>query len=219
MAVIPYRFLFRVAYLCRYVKDMPLEEDDRLIALPADCRIDNFAAMEGLHNFAELGLAWNELGIGVQLEVHGKDQPVQGDAARPRSSDGLTLWLDSRDARTAHRASRYCHAFHFLPTGGGSDRDEPVVVQEKINRATEDARLCEGSQVPFHCEWIKRGYRLEAFLPAGVLNGFDPEQNPRLGLFYACRDAERGLQLLTAGEELPYWEDPSLWSVLELVRE
>jgi hypothetical protein len=218
MAVIPYRFLFRVAYSCTYVKEMPFDDADRLIELQAGCWIDNYAAMEGLDNFAELALAWNELGIGVQLEVRGKDQPAQGDAARPRGSDGLTLWLDTRDARTVHRASRYCHMFHFLPAGGGPDRDEPVFLQEKINRATEDAPLCKPSEVPFHCDWIKGGYRVEAFLPAGVLNGFDPEQNPRLGVFYACRDGERGVQLLTAGEEFPYWEDPSLWSVLELVR-
>jgi hypothetical protein len=218
MAVIPYRFLFRMAYSCRYVKEMPLEDADRLVELPSESRIDNFATMEGAQNFADLALAWNERGIGLQLVVRGKEQSPQGDAARPRSSDGLTLWLDTRDARTAHRASRYCHMFHCLPAGGGSDRDQPVIVQEKINRATEDAPLCKPSEVPFHCEWIKGGYRLEAFLPASVLNGFDPEQNPRLGVFYAVRDAERGVQLLTAGEEFPYWEDSSLWSVLELVR-
>jgi hypothetical protein len=49
------------------------------------------------------------------------------------------------------------------------------------------------------------------------LNGFDPDQNRRLGLFYAFRDTEKGEQLLAASPEFPYWEDPSLWCVLELV--
>ena len=35
----------------------------------------------------------------------------------------------TRDARGSHRASRYCHQFHFLPAGGGADKDEPAVVQ------------------------------------------------------------------------------------------
>jgi hypothetical protein len=200
------------------VKVMPLEDADRIVELPDECRIDNFAAMDAQRNFAQLALGWNELGIGVQLEVRGKDQPARGDEARPRASDGLSLWLDTRDARSAHRASRYCHMFHFLPAGGGPDRDEPVFAQEKIHRALDDAPLCEPSEVAFHVEWIKGGYRLEAFLPAGVLNGYDPEQNRRLGVFYACRDAERGVQVLGAGEEFPYWEDPSLWAVLELMR-
>ncbi len=55
-------------------------------------------------------------------------------------------------------------------------------------------------------------------MPGSVLNGFDPEQNPRLGFYYAVRDAELGEQVLSVGSEFPYWEDPSLWSVLELVR-
>ena len=218
MALIPHRFLFRVAYPCRYVKGIPHEEDDRLLDLPEDCRLDNFAAMDERRNFADVRLAWNELGLGLQVEVRGKEQPPRGDAARPRTSDGVTLWIDTRDARTSHRASRYCHQFHFLPTGGGPEHDEPVFASSKINRAFHDAPLTPASGVPFQCVHIKGGYLLEAFLPAAVLHGFDPEQNPRLGLYYAVRDAELGEQTLSVGSDFPYAEDPSLWSVLELVR-
>jgi hypothetical protein len=218
MPIVPHRFLFRMAYPCRYVKDMPCEEDDGLLDLPESCRIDNFAALDDKRNFADVRLAWSELGIGVQVEVRGKDQLPQGEASRPRGSDGVTLWIDTRDARGSHRASRYCHQFHFLPTGGGPEHDEPVFVPAKINRALQDAPLSGPSAVPFRCEHRKGGYRLEAFLPAAVLNGFDPEQNPRLGIFYAVRDAELGEQLLSVDADFPYWEDPSLWSVLELVR-
>jgi len=218
MAVIPYRFLLRTAYPCPYVAAMPEEDGDGLLELPAACQLDNFAAMEGLRNFADVRLAWNERGIGVQVTVRGKDQPAQGDVARPRASDGLSLWLDTRDARTAHRASRYCHMFHFLAAGGGAERDEPAFVQTKINRALEDAPLAAAGDVPFRGAAVKGGYRLEAFLPAAVLHGFDPEQSRRLGVYYACRDAEQGEQVLSVAAEFPYWEDPSLWSVLELVR-
>src|SRR5205807_5324343 len=107
---------------------------------------------------------------------------------------------------------------HLLPTGGGPERDEPVFLQTKINRALEDAPLCQPSIVPFRCAMINGGYRGEAFLPATILNGFDPEQNPRLGFYYAIRDAELGEQVLSVGSEFPYAEDPSLWSVLELVK-
>jgi hypothetical protein len=217
MTIVPYHFLLRLAYPCRHVKAMPAEEADRLLDLPEACRLDNFAAMEGRRNFADLRLAWNELGLGIQAEVRGKDQPPQGSATRPRASDGLTLWLDTRDARTSHRASRYCHQFHFLPAGGGPDGDEPTFAQTRINRALQDAPHCNPSEVPFRCERTKHGYLVEAFLPAGVLNGFDPEQNRRLGFYYAVRDTELGEQVLSVGSDFPYWEDPSLWSVLELV--
>jgi hypothetical protein len=216
MALIPNRFLFRVAYPCLYTKGIPHEAGDRLLDLPDANRIENFAAMDDSPSFADLRLAWNELGLGVQVEVRGKEQLPQGSADRLRGSDGLTLWIDTRDARTSHRASRYCHQFHFLPTGGGPDSDEPVFSQSKINRALHDAPLCKPTDVLLRCVRLKHGYVLEAFLPSAVLNGFDPDQNPRLGFYYAIRDAELGEQVLSVGADFPYGEDPSLWSVLEL---
>src|SRR5262249_28172705 len=127
MTLLPHRFLFRVAYPCRYVKAMPAEEDDALLDLPESCRLDNFPAMDGPRNLAAGRRAWNEVGLGVQVEVRGRAEVRRGDVGRPGASDGLTLWVDTRDARASHRASRYCHQFHFLPAGGGSDRDEPLV--------------------------------------------------------------------------------------------
>lgn len=218
MPLIPHRFLFRIAYPCPYIKDLPREEGDELLALPAPCTLDNFAALDGGKNFAEVRLAWNEFGLGVWAAVRGKEQPPQGDATRPRASDGLTVWVDTRDARASHRASRHCHQFHLLPAGGGPERDEPVFAQSKIHRAQQDAPLCSPAAVPFRSRRTADGYVVEAFLSAAALNGYDPEQNRRLGVFYAVRDAERGEQTLGANAEFPYAEDPSLWSVLELVR-
>jgi hypothetical protein len=216
--LVPPRFLVRIAHPCKYVKAVPRSGRGDLLDLPPACRLDNFAAADGATNFADVRLAWNELGIAVQATVTGKDQPPQGDMDRPRHSDGLTLWLDTRADRTAHRASRYCHQFHFLPAGSGPDKDEPAFVQAKIHRALQDAPVAAASAVPFRCRPVKGGYTIEAFLPAAVLNGFDPEEHPRLGVYYAVRDAERGEQTLAVGSEFPYAEDPSLWQVLDLVR-
>lgn len=216
--IIPNRFLVRVAHPCPYVKDVPrVEDEDHLVDLPATARLRNFAELDGLTNFADVRLAWNEFGLAMQCEVRGKGQPQAGDAARPRTSDGMTLWLDTRDARTSHRASRYCHQFHFLAAGGGSEKDEPAVAQTKINRAQQDAPLANPGDMPFRCVPVSGGYRLEAFLPAAVLNGFDPEQHPRLGVYYAAHDQELGDQFLSVNGDFPFADDPSLWAVLELV--
>jgi len=124
-----------------------------------------------------------------------------------------------RDTRTIHRATRYCHQFYFLPTGAGPDRDQPACGQWKINRALEDAPLASADELLYVCRPQTGGYRMEIFLPAAVLYGFDPESNRRLGFFYTVRDAELGEQTLGLGPEFPFWEDPSLWSTLELVDE
>jgi hypothetical protein len=217
MTLLPSSFLFRVAYRCPYIKGMPQTGDD-LIDLPEVCRIDRLIPAENHRNFADVRLAWNEAGVGLQAEVMGKQEPPQADVAKPRTSDGISLWLDTRDSRASHRASRHCHQFHFLPSGGGAEKDEPAFVQTPIHRALQDAPMAPRNTVPFRCRRIKNGYRIEAFLPAAALNGFDPEQNRRLGFYYAVRDTELGEQVLSVGSEFPYSEDPSLWSVLELVR-
>ena len=218
--IVPNRFLVRVCHPCPYVKDVPDQADDadHLIDLPEAARLHNFAELDAQANFADVRLGWNEFGLAVQAQAKGKEQPPAGDAARPWASDGLTVWVDTRDARSGHRASRYCHQFHFLPAGGGADHDEPVVVQSKINRALQDAPLANPADIPFRAMRTKGGYRVEAFLPAAVLNGFDPEQHPRLGVYYAVRDHELGDQFLSVNGDFPFADDPSLWAVLELVK-
>lgn len=215
MQLIPNRFLFTVRHPCLHVPGIP-DDDEELFTLPEECRLDNFAGLEGASNFADVRLAWNEGGLAIEVTVRGKEQPAAGDAAKPRLSDGLSLWLDTRDSRTSHRANRFCHQFHLLPSGGGPNKDEPVFVQQKIHRALQDAPLAPAGAVPFRCRRLATGYRLAAYLPAEVLAGFDPEQNPRLGFFYVVRDAERGEQLLAAAADMPYAEDPTLWGGLEL---
>lgn len=218
-AVIPHRFLVRLAHPCPYVKGIPADPDaDALFDLPDSAVLRNFAELDDGLRHADVRLAWNDFGVAVQLTVTGKKQPAEGDADKPKASDGLTLWLDTRADRTAHRASRTCHQFHFLPAGGGSDKEEPSFSQTKINRALQDAPLCDITQVPFRCHHVRGGYRIEAFLPAAVLTGFDPDQHPKLGAYYHLKDRELGDQYLGVNAEFPFSDDPSLWEVLELVK-
>src|SRR5262245_36038010 len=218
MSLIPNRFMFRLAYPCRFVKKMPLDEDHALVDLPIACRIDNLAAMDGQTNYADVRLGWNQAGLGLQVEVKGKEAPAQGSPDRPRGSDGVTLWLDSRGDRTSHRASRTCHQSHLLAAAGGAEKDEPLFLQSKINRALQDAPFAAEADVLLRVESITGGYRLEGFLPAAAMNGFQPEEHPRLGFFYSVRDLELGEQTLSVGADFPFADDPSLWSALELVK-
>jgi hypothetical protein len=215
--LVPARFLVRFCLRCPFVKTMPLSgKSGPLLDLPESARLVAAPELDGAVEFADVRLGWNDLGLGVSVVVTGKKNPPVGDRDRPRSSDGLTLWLDTRDARTSHRATRFCHQFHLLASGGGPDKDQPTLHQTKINRALQDAPLCDTSAVPFRGSRTKSGYRLEAFLPASVLSGFDPDQHPRLGVFYAVRDQDLGDQTLTLPGEFPFSDDPSLWPTLEL---
>ncbi|MBM3978969.1 MAG: hypothetical protein FJ304_01540 [Planctomycetes bacterium] len=232
--IVPNRFLVRLCHPCPFVKDAPrdTDEDEYLVELPESARLDNFAALDEKQNFADVRVAWNDFGLAVQVEVTGKSQPPVGDADKPSGSDGLRLWIDTRDARAGHRGTRYCHQFAFFPTGGGADKEEPFLTQSKINRALQDAPMANLADVPFRAHLNSRpvagkaplhgrstkGYRLEAFLPAAALSGFDPQEHPRLGIYYCVRDQELGDQFLSVGWDFPFGEDPSLWAVLELVK-
>jgi hypothetical protein len=218
MSVIPYRLLVRLLYSCPYVAKMPRDDDECLIDLPESARFDSFSEIDAAPHFADVRLGWNESGLGVQVEVAGKENPPMGDPDRLRQSDGITLWIDTRGDRSGHRASRTCHQFHFLPAGGGSERDEPLFAQTNIHRALQNAPLATAADVPFRVERMKKGYRIEAFLSANVLHGFDPDDNPRLGVYYAVRDFELGEQTPSVGSEFPFGEDPSLWAVLDLAK-
>jgi hypothetical protein len=219
MSVIPYRFLVRLQYACPHVADMPRDDEDHLIELPENARLDPFAEIDAAPRFADVRLGWNETGLGLQIEVRGKESPPLGDPDRLRQSDGVSLWIDTRGDRSGHRATKTCHQFHFLAAGGGGERDEPLFAQSKIHRALHDAPLASAVDVPFRVDRIKKGYRVEAFLSANVLYGWDPEQNPHLGIHYAVRDFELGEQTPSVGSDFPFAEDPSLWAVLELVKD
>ena len=120
MSLVPHRFLFRVAYPCRHVKKMP-HAGERPPARPArPCRIDNFAAMDGQTNFADVRSGLERAGPRLAGGGARQGQAAAGRREPAALSDGVTLWLDTRDARASHRASRYCHQFHFLPAGGGA---------------------------------------------------------------------------------------------------
>ena len=217
--LIPNRFLVRINHTCPQIASMPGDDPEGpLVPLPESARLQNHAALDGGTNFADMRLGWNELGLGVWCEVRGKQSDPSGDADRPRLSDGLTLGIDTRDVRTSHRASRFCHQFHFLPTGGGSDKDEPAFVPAKINRALQDAPLPSPADVPFRVTSLSDGYRIEAFIPAGALQGFDPEQFPRLGIYYHVHDQELGDQYLSVNGDFPVAEDPTLWEPLDLTK-
>ncbi len=183
MPLVPHCFLFRVTHPCHYIKKMPRAHADDLLALAPDCLIDNFAAMDEKHNFADVYLAWNELGLGLQVDVRGKENIPQGDAARPRASDGVTLWLDTRDARAGHRASRTCHQFHLLASGGGPDRDEPTFVQTKINRALEDAPLRRPVACPSKSKPARTAIASKPFCPNQFSTATIPKSIPASASF------------------------------------
>ena len=207
-------FLFRFSTSCQRAAELwpargaePLGEDHR---------VPSFAELEGRRSFADLRMGWNEEGLGFELNVTGKSQAAWCRDSRVEDSDGLNVWIDTRDTHNVHRANRFCHRFVFLPAGGGPRSEQPVGVMLPINRARELCKPIEPKVLRVTASKIAGGYALRCFVPTVALTGYDPIENPKLGFTYAVVDRELGWQTFSVGPEFPFAEDPSLWGTLEL---
>lgn len=214
-SLLPQRFLFRFSAPCHY-RD-PLWKASRT-GLDEKHRLVNLAELDDQPTMAEVHAAWSEAGLVFAVSVGGKKQPVWCRASRPEDSDGLQVWIDTRDVHNVHRASRFCHRFIFLPSGGGRKFDEAFGQSLPINRTREPARPVAAGLLQARSQIRPDGYRLECFVPAEAMMGFEPGEHPRLGFTYAVIDRELGEQTFSVGRPMPYDEDPSLWATLELVR-
>lgn len=216
MSMIPPSFLFRFCYPCLYIPGFPQIDGDELLGLPASCTLPDTMRLAEKPGWAELRIAWNEAGLGVEVRVKGKSRGVRGEVGKFRSSDGVSIWLDTRSNRDSHRATRFCHHFYFLAGGAGDDSETATAGQTKIHRALADAPLCNPDKLMVRKHSLTGGYRLECFIPTECLAGFDIDLNRQFGFYYAVRDGELGEQTLGVGTEFPFAEDPSLWQFLEL---
>jgi hypothetical protein len=214
-ALLPKRFLFRFSIPCLYREPLWSEAG---AGLDARFRLVSFAELEQRPMPADVRAAWSEAGLALTIVVQGKQQAPWCRANRPDDSDGLRLWIDTRDVHNVHRASRFCHGFLFLPAGAGHRLDEPAALVAPINRAREQPRPIQPDQLAVRSRRTGDGYVLDALMRSGALTGFDPQEHPRLGFNYALIDRELGEQTLSPGSPMPYGEDPSLWATLELVR-
>jgi hypothetical protein len=209
-------FLFRFSVPLFYRKELWSAGG---AALGEDYRLPSFGELEDRPMYADVRGAWSEQGLAFSVRVEGKKQAPWCRSSRLEDSDGLHLWIDTRDTHNIHRASRFCHRFALLPVGGGRRLTDPVAEQMLINRARENPKPVPVGMLKIRSEKRVDGYLLEGHIPAAALTGYDPGAHQRLGFTYAVMDRELGWQTFTVGSEFPFDEDPSLWGTLELVGE
>jgi hypothetical protein len=98
-----------------------------------------------------------------------------------------------------------------MPAGGGPKRERPVVALVPIHRARSHPKSIPANALKIAAFPRHDGYELSGFVPAAAMTGFDPKEQPRLGLYYAVLDRELGWQTFALGPEYPVMDDPSLW--------
>ena len=219
-SLLPQTFWFRLAVPCRRIDGLPRSASNgkgALLDLPESCALPELTRLDGKTPWAQVRVAWNPQGLAVAIESHGPTGPTPLDD-RPDGWHDAQLWIDTRDTRTINRASRFCHRFTARLTPVGRVALGVEVAARPIARAMADAPLASASLLATsaRAERLKNGWRLEWFLPAAALSGFDPETSRRLGFAYQVIDPNQEDQFLGVGREFPIGENPSLWATLDL---
>lgn len=215
MSLVPHTLLFQTRQkLSRLAK--PPGPRGAIAPLGTKTRLHTLATVDGVVPFAELRMGWHPHGLQIDVSVSGKKQPPKCDPKQPLDSDGLQLWIDTRNTPGVHRANRFCQLIVALPAGAGVKQAEPFVRKLPIPRCREASPEVDPALFRATTQLTRDGYTLRLWLPASALAGYDPEASPILGFFYAVRDAERGEQTAGVSREFPFTSDPSLWQSLEL---
>ncbi len=185
--------------------------------LPEEYNIPSFGTFEEQLEYADVRMGWNKTGLFVNVFVTGKKKALWCRSTQLLESDGLQLWIDSRNTQNIHRASKFCHWFLLLPAGAGSSNDQPLATMLKINRAKEDPPMFNPKSISIAAAAKPTSYAMTAFIPAASINGWNTDDQRNLGFNFAVIDRELGWQTLAVGPELPIHEDPSLWHTLHLI--
>lgn len=211
------RAFFQFEITIGYRAPMPLIDGDvskwdRRYLLPP------LVELEGTEPFADVYAAWNEDGLVVAFDVPRRPWPLRSDPSQWWKLDGVRICVDTRDARENRRATRFCHFFYVLPTGGGPRGDRPVVGLHRMSRSREVTPVSDVTAVKAATRQRRSGWGLEVAIPASCLHGWDPVEQPRIGFFYKIKDIYHGSQHLTVDDELGWNADPSTWATAVLVR-
>lgn len=174
--------------------------------------------LEGEKPYGDLRLSWNEDGLVFFLTVKGKKQDLECQATEAMKSDGLHLFIDTRDTHNVHRASRFCHHFVFLPAGSGKKNCQPWAQRYSIHRAREHPSPAKPDDLDVIASVQKTGYQLFGRIGRDAMMGYDPEEHKQLGFSYLIVDQELGEQSLAMSSEYPVRENPSLWQTIDLVK-
>lgn len=211
------RAFFAFEFPIRYCPKPPQVDGD-VSKWSAEYLAPPLVEIDDVEPFADVYWAWNEDGFHAAFDVPNRTSAPQSDPKHWWKKNGLRLCLDTRDARDIKRATRFCHFFYILPVGGGKNGKAPVIGTHRMSRSKEPPPPVDVKKIQIASYVSRAGYSVEVGIPAGCLQGWDPAEHPRIGVFYKVKDTQHGGQHLTVDDELGWNTDPSTWATGVLVR-
>lgn len=212
--IVPTRLLFDFEFPLAHLPTTPTI-DGAMSNWTDAHRLPVLGSLDGLDDFADVWGGWNQEGMCFACRVEGKRRPLQCKPVEFWRGDNVRLCIDTRDARSNKRGTRYCRQFYLLPNSGPRG-DAPIAGANPIKRAKEEAPAIDTGRIRIASKVSKTGYALELHIPAVCLTGYDPADHPRIGFYYIIEDLELGQQYLTVGDEYQWHIDPSTWATAVL---
>lgn len=214
---LPRRALFRFELPIHYLARTP-RMDGTMDKWTSKYLVPPLIELEDQPPFADVYAAWNEDCFLVAFDVPNRRGRPECDPEHWWKKDGLRVCIDTRGARDIKRATRFCHFFYMLPSGGGTSGRSTVVGTHRMSRAKEPPPVVDVSRIKVGVHVTRRGYSLEAAIPGSCLSGWDPAEHPRIGFFYKVKDLVLGDQHLSVNDDLGWNADPSTWASGVLTR-
>ena len=214
-AIIPPSFLFQYSLAIPSVNAIPRQKG-RLLQLDESAQLFVPGCMNGGSSTFGLRMAWNSEGLGIEIDVRGKKHPPSGRRKDLKSSDVITVYIDTRHTANVHRATEYCSALVVLPSDEDADDRATAgfteIAQQRTMKHDQDGRKCRVAATV-----RSDGYTLELWVPSSQLPGFDEAPGiGRIGFYCIVHDTELGEMPLSIGGDFPVAFDPSTWLQLEL---
>ncbi len=217
-SVIPPSFLFQFSMGIPRVAAIPRKKG-RLLGLEDSANVFVPSCLNRKAAAFGLKMAWNDNGVGLEIDVRGKKLPPAGRRKDLKTSDYVSVFFDTRHTANVHRATEFCSSLIVLPCDEDVDDAATAafveIAQQRAMKSDRDGRKC-GIQSVLHTD----GYSLELWIPASQLFGFSESPGiGRIGFYCVVHDTELGELPLSIGDDFPVTFDPGTWLQLDLKAE
>ena len=163
--------------------------------LPETHRMLSFGELADGPVFGDLRMGWCETGLSLSLRVQGKKQLPWCRASRLEDSDGLWLFVDTRNTPLDSPGESFLSPLCLSPTG---NRPEDGSADRRTRSPSTAPKRARNRFRKACCRWRSEkrvdGYLLRAAIPAHAMTGFDTSEHTQLGFSYAIVDRELGWQ-------------------------
>lgn len=175
-------------------------------------QLPNFSDLFYTSSFAELGLYYNDQGIGGHLEV---ELPFTiSNYPDFAQSDALEFFVSFKNMQQASSVSRFCHQFVIFPVEMSGFKAKEIT----HFRGDDSRSLFDPVDIIVNSSFEKKRYEMDFFIHKSSLYGFE-EKDQVISFTYVVHAAKQNPQAFSVSPEMySIIHNPSLWATGNLLK-